>query len=67
MTIIQKLRARQIIARVAAQHGISVSECRSEMIAAIRATDPERLSHLVGEGRVPTPEELILLICKETT
>ena len=67
MTIIQKIRARQIIARVAKQHGISVSECRSEMIEAIRAADPEALTRLVGEGRVPTPEEFIFIISKETT
>ena len=68
MTIIQKIRAKKIIARIAKQQGISVSECRSEMIEAIRTawntTDPQvkdRQIRLVGEGRAPTPEELIVL------
>ena len=68
MTIIQKIRARMIIARVAALHGISTDQCRADMIEAITAawatTDPaikDRQIRLVGEGRVPTPEELIVL------
>lgn len=74
MTITQKLRAKKIIARIAKQQGISVSECRSEMIEAIRTawntTDPQvkdRQIRLVGEGRIPTPEELISVIAKEIT
>jgi transposase-like protein len=64
----------EIIARVAAQHGISTEQCRAAMIEAIEAawatTDPaakDRQIQLVGEGRVPTPEELIFLISKEIT
>ena len=69
MTVIQKLHARNIIARVAKQQGISTSECRAEMADAIAeawaTTDPMAKHYqiqLVGEGRVPTPEELILLV-----
>lgn len=74
MTIIQKLRARQIITRVARRHGISTEQCRADIQAVIDAawatTDPEvkfQQIRLVGEGRVPTPEEFIFLISKETT
>jgi hypothetical protein len=74
MTIIQNIQARRIIAEVAKQQGISVSECRSEMIEAIRAawatTDPvtkDRQIQLVGEERVPTPEEFIYIIFEKTT
>ena len=69
MTIIQKLRARNIIARVAKQQGISTAECRDKMAAAIteawRTTDPVIRQHqiqLVGEERIPTPEEFVFLI-----
>lgn len=68
MTIIQKLQARRIIARVARQQGISVAHCRSEMATCIveawRTTDPairQRQIQLVGEERIPTPEEFIVL------
>jgi hypothetical protein len=74
MNLIQKLRARRIIARVARQQGITMEHCRTEIQTAIAAawatTDPEirfQQIRLVGEGRVPTPEELIFLISKETT
>lgn len=74
MTIIQRIRARRVIAKVAKQFGISTTQCRADMTEAIRAawstTDPEaknRQIQLVGEGRVPTPEELIYLISKEYT
>ena len=74
MTITQKLRARKIIARIAKQHGISADQCHSEMLEAIRTawntTDPQvkdRQIRLVGEGRIPTPEELISVIAKEIT
>ena len=74
MTIIQKLRARQAIARVAKQHGISTDQCRAEIQAAITAAwstvNPEvkdRQIRLVGEGRAPTPEELNSVISKEIT
>lgn len=69
MTITQKLIIRRLIARVAKQQGISTAQCRSEMVEAIAAawatTDPEakqRQIQLAGEGRVPSPEELILLL-----
>jgi hypothetical protein len=72
MTIIQKLRIRNVIARVARQQGISTSQCR----AAIRdiidqtwaTTDPavkDRQIHLVGDSHIPSPEELILLISQK--
>lgn len=68
MTIIQKLVARRIIARVALQQGKSVEQCRAEMCSAIEAawatTDPQvkaRQIRLVGDSHVPSPEELILL------
>ena len=74
MTIIQKIRARMVIAKVARQHGISTDQCRAEIQAAINAAwateDPItrfRQIQLVGEGRVPTPEELIFSIYEETT
>lgn len=74
MTIIQKLRASLVIRQVAKHQGISTTQCRADMTEAIRAAwataDPkvkDRQIQLVGEGRVPTPEELIFLISKETT
>lgn len=72
MTIIQKLRAHLAIRRVAKQQGISTAQCRAYIEEAIRAawatTDPrakELQNWLVGEGRVPTPEELIYIIACE--
>ncbi len=62
----------QIIAQVANRHGISTDQCRAEIQAAIDAawatTDPEVKDwqiRLVGEGRVPTPEEFIILISSQ--
>jgi len=72
MTIIQKLRARAVIHKIASQQGISTTQCRADMIEAIQAawatTDPQakdRQIQLVGEGRVPTPEELIVILTRE--
>lgn len=72
MTIIQKLHARNIIARVARQEGISTSQCRAairELIDQTWATsDPEakyRQIQLVGDSHIPSPEELILLISQK--
>ncbi len=72
MTIIQKLRARKVIAKVAKQQGISTDRCRAEMAAAIESawetSDPtirQRQIQLVGEGRTPTPEEFIVLISSQ--
>lgn len=69
MTIIQKLHARITIAKVAKQQGISTSQCRAaitDCIAEAWATsDPEikqRQIQLVGEERIPTPEEFIVLV-----
>jgi hypothetical protein len=69
MTIRQRLVVRKLIAQVAKQQGKSFSQCRSEIEEVIAAawatTDPEakqRQIQLVGEGRVPSPEELIFLI-----
>ena len=69
MTVIQKLRARKVIRQTAHRQGISTSECRAEMAAAIESAwetaDPiirQRQIQLVGEERVPTPEEFIVLI-----
>lgn len=74
MTATQLIRARRIIARVAKQHGISTEQCREDMANAIRAawatTDrdtKDRQIQLVGEKKIPTPEELIFDILKETT
>jgi hypothetical protein len=74
MTIIQKLRARRIIAKVARQQGISTAQCRAEIMAAITAAwttsdsqAKDRQIRLVGDYHTPSPEELILLISKETT
>ena len=60
-----------IIARIAKQQGITVDQCRAEMAACIAqawaTTDPvvkARQIQLVGEERIPTPEELILLISR---
>lgn len=72
MTIIQKLHARNVIARVARQQGISASQCRAEMAATIAGawatTDPavkDRQIRLVGDSHIPSPEELILLISQK--
>ena len=72
MTIIQKLHAQTIIARVARQQGISTSQCRAsiqELISQTWATsDPEakyRQIQLVGDSHIPSPEELILLISQK--
>jgi hypothetical protein len=72
MTIIQKLHAQTIIARVARQQGISTSQCRAaiqELIDQTWATaDPatkDRQIRLVGNSHVPSPEELILLISQK--
>ena len=69
MTIIQKLRAQLVIRQVAQQQGISTAQCRAAMVEAIRdAWDTgnpairQRQIELVGEGRVPTPEEFIVLV-----
>lgn len=69
MNMLRVIRARRIIARVAKQNGISTAQCRADMAEAIRTAwntaDPEakqRQFQLVGEGRVPSPEELILLV-----
>lgn len=69
MTFIQKLRARKVIAKVASQQGISTDQCRAEMAAVIaeawNTADPvarQRQLDLVGEDRIPTPEEFILLL-----
>jgi len=69
MTIIQKLHARNTIARVARQQGISTSQCRADIAACISeawaTTDPairQRQIQLVGEERIPTPEEFIVLV-----
>lgn len=68
MTIIQKLHAWSIIAKVAKQQGISTAQCRSDMAACIAeawaTSDPtirQRQVELVGEERIPTPEEFIVL------
>ena len=72
MTIVQKLHARNVIARVARQQGISTSQCRTAIQELINQTwatsDPEakqRQIRLVGDSRIPSPEELILLIYQE--
>ena len=69
MTIIQKLQAGRTIAKVAKQYGISTAQCRAEMAACIAdawaTSDPEakqRQVELVGEDRIPTPEEFIVLV-----
>lgn len=69
MTIIQKIHAQNVIARVARQQGISTSQCRAEISACISeawaTTDPvvrQRQIQLVGEERIPTPEEFIVLV-----
>lgn len=74
MTKIQKMYARNVISRIARQQGISTDQCRAaiqEVITTAWATtDPEvkdRQIRLVGEGRIPSPEEFILLISKEIT
>lgn len=72
MTIIQKLHATLVIRQVAHQQGISTSQCRAaiqELIDQTWATsDPEakyRQIELVGEGRVPTPEEFIVFVARQ--
>ena len=72
MTIIQKLQARNIIARVAKQQGISTHQCRADIqeviVEAWRTANPtirQRQIQLVGEERVPTPEEFILLLTSQ--
>lgn len=72
MTIIQKLQARRIIAKVAEQQGISVDQCRAEIQEAITAawvtSDPETKRcqiQLVGDSHIPSPEEFILLISQK--
>jgi hypothetical protein len=69
MTSIQKLQASRFIARVAKQQGISTSQCRAaiaDCIAEAWATsDPvirQRQIQLVGEEKIPTPEEFIILV-----
>ena len=69
MTIIHKLQAKQIIAKVARQQGISTSQCRAAIREAIEeawaTSDPEtkqRQVELVGDYHIPSPEEFILLI-----
>ena len=69
MTIIQKLHAQTIIARVARQQGISTSQCRTAIQDLIDQTwatsDPatkDRQIRLVGDERIPTPEEFIVLV-----
>lgn len=64
----------QIIRLVAWSHGISVAQCRSEMMAAIQeawsTTNPETRQlqlDLVGDDHTPTPEELIFLISEICT
>lgn len=71
MTITQKLRAKSVIRRVARAQGMSASQCRADMSAAIETawntTDPEikqRQVELVGESKIPSPEEFILLTAK---
>jgi hypothetical protein len=65
----KKLRAWMVIRKVAKQQGISTSQCKADMMAAITeawaTADPQakdRQIQLVGEDRIPTPEELIVLI-----
>lgn len=74
MTIIQKLRAWNIIAKVAKQQGISASQCRAAIQEVIdmawNTSDPQvkdRQIRLVGDSAMPSPEEIILLISKEIT
>ena len=69
MTIIQKLQVKNIIARIAREHEISVDQCRTAMAASIaeawattNSVVKQRQIQLVGEERVPTPEEFIVLI-----
>ena len=72
MTFIQKTHSRNVIRKVAKQHGISTAQCRAEMAACIAeawaTSDPEikrRHIQLVGEERVPTPEEFLHLISQK--
>jgi hypothetical protein len=72
MTIVQKLQAKNAIARIARQQGISTSQCRAAIQDLIDQTwttsDPEakyRQIQLVGDSHIPSPEELILLISQK--
>lgn len=72
MTIIQFIRAKLVIRQVAKQFGISTAQCRADMIEAIRVAwdtaDPvakQEQIRLVGEGRVPSPEELMVLLSEK--
>lgn len=72
MTITQYLRARMTIVKIAKQHGISTDQCRADIAESIRAawdtSDPvvkDRQIQLVGEDRVPSPEEFIVLMANE--
>lgn len=68
MTIIQRIRALLVIRQVAHRQGITYRRCYSDMSEAIAAAwstnDPQtkRIQvELVGEERIPTPEEFICL------
>ena len=68
----RKLRARAVIRKVARQQGISTTQCRAEMAAAIteawRTADPQARDYqiqLVGDSHIPSPEEFILLISQK--
>ena len=72
MTIIQKLHAQTVIARVARQQGISTSQCRAAIQDLINQTwatsDPvirQRQIDLVGDSHIPSPGEFILLISQK--
>lgn len=74
MTIIQKLHARNTIAKVAKQQGISTSQCRADIATCIAeawaTSDPEVKQcqiQLVGDSHIPSPEEFILLISQKIT
>ena len=69
MTMIQRFRAKLIIATVAMKQGISVAQCRNNIQEAIdhawATTDPEvrfQQIRLVGDCHTPTPEEFIFLV-----
>ncbi len=72
MTIAQRIKAFLVIRQVAKHHGISTSQCRREISEAIReawrTTDPvirQRQTDLAGKGRIPSPEEFILLLSSQ--
>lgn len=72
MTIIQKLRAKNVIRKVAKQQGITYRRCYSDMSEAIECawgtSDPQtkrKQIDLIGDSHKPSPEELILLIYTE--